>query len=30
LTEKEKQMIAENLYRQYHITESQIRRCLVM
>jgi hypothetical protein len=30
LTEKEKQTIAENLYRQYHITESQIRRCLVM
>jgi hypothetical protein len=30
LTEKEKQTIAEKLYRQYHITESQIRRCLVM
>ena len=29
LTEKEKLMIAENLYRQYRINTSQIRRCLV-
>lgn len=30
LTEKEKQMIANNLYSQYRLAASQIRRCLVM
>ena len=30
LTEKEKRQIAELLYRQYHLGEAQIRRCLEM
>jgi hypothetical protein len=30
LSQKEKQMIAEDLYRRLHISEAQIRRCLVL
>ena len=30
LSQKEKQTIAEDLYRRLHISEAQIRRCLVL